>query len=422
VSGDVGTRLVSVIGRGAELAALAAFVQQIEAGSAALVLEGDAGVGKTTLWRSALDLALERDWRVLTARPASAEAQLALAGLGDLLGDALDDVFDVLPSPQAEALRVALLLERPRAPLDARLLGVSTVSALRALQAPGPVLLAVDDAQWLDEPSAKVLSFSWRRVAGAQVGLLLAQRTGEPLPDGLAELEPLERLVVGPLALDETHRLLDDRLGIVFPLPALRRLHAVSGGNPFFALEVGRRYDADRPALATGRAPPLPERLLELVASRLAALPPATGEVLAAVAALSQPTPAVAARLAGGDDALGPALAEHVLELDGDVLRFAHPLLAAAAYEAVDPLRRRRLHRRLAAVVDDDDERARLLALAAEGPDEEVAGALEGAAMRARQRGLTATAAQLCEQARRLTPAGSGGERDARALAAARYH
>jgi hypothetical protein len=135
-------------------------------------------------------------------------------------------------------------------------------------------------------------------------------------------------------------------------------------------------------------------------------LPQGTGEVLAAVAALSHPTPAVAARLAGGDGALGPALAEHVLELDGDVLRFAHPLLAAAAYEAVDPLRRRRLHRRLAALVDDEDERARLLALAAEGPDEEVAGALEGAATRAQLRGLSATAAQLCEQARRLTPAG----------------
>jgi DNA-binding CsgD family transcriptional regulator len=162
--------------------------------------------------------------------------------------------------------------------------------------------------------------------------------------------------------------------------------------------------------------------LLGLVASRLAALPPATREVLAAVAALSHPTPAVAARLAGGDGALGPALAEHVLELDGDVLRFAHPLLAAAAYEAVDPLRRRRLHRRLAALVDDEDERARLLALAAEGPDEEVAGALEGAAMRAQLRGLSATAAQLCEQARRLTPAGLSGARDTRALAAARYH
>jgi DNA-binding CsgD family transcriptional regulator len=130
----------------------------------------------------------------------------------------------------------------------------------------------------------------------------------------------------------------------------------------------------------------------------------------------------VATRLAGRDDALGPALAEHVLELDGDVLRFAHPLLAAAAYEAVEPLRRRRLHRRLAALVDNDDERARLLGLAAEGADEEVAGALEGAAMRAQLRGLSATAAQLCEQARRLTPARLGGARDARALAAARYH
>jgi DNA-binding CsgD family transcriptional regulator len=419
---DVGTLSVGVIGRAAELRALAAFAREIEDGSAVLVLEGDAGVGKTTLWRAALDSAGERGWRVLAARPASAEASLALAGLGDLLADALDDVLEVLPSPQAEALRVALLLERPRAPLDARLLGVSTVSALRALQAAGPVVLAVDDAQWLDDASARVLAFAWRRVAGARVGLLLARRTGEPLPVGLAELEPLERLVVGPLALDETHRLLRDRLGVVFPLPALRRVHSVSGGNPFFALEVGRRYDADRAALAMGRAPPLPERLLQLVVSRLAALPRDTREGLAAVAALSHPTPALATRFAGDDDALGPALSEHILELDGDLLRFAHPLLAAAAYEGVEPLLRRRLHRRLAALVDDEDERARLLALAAEGPDEEVAGALERAAARAQVRGLGATAAQLCEQARSLTPAVAGAARDSRALAAARYH
>ncbi len=174
--------------------------------------------------------------------------------------------------------------------------------------------------------------------------------------------------------------------------------------------------------LTAGQIPSLPEHLLELVASRIAALPRATQEGLAAIAALSYPALRLVSTVAGDEDALRPAFAAHVLELDGDRLRFSHPLLAAAAHEAVDPVGRRALYRRLAGLVSDEDERARLLALGANGPDGEVAGALERAAARAQQRGASAAAAELCEQAHRLTPRDARAEHDRRSICAARYH
>jgi len=397
-------------------------VDALESGPAALSLEGSAGMGKTTLWLSGLALGRERDHRLLVTRPAAAEAGLAFAGLGDLLGGVLDEVLDALPAPQADALRVALLLERPRVPLDERAVGVAVLSALRVLAAARPVMLAVDDVQWLDAVSAAVLSFSYRRLLAEPIGLLLTRRSSEPVPRALEGLERLRRVPVGPLGLEDLHRLLDRRLGVVFPVPALRRVHAVSGGSPFFALEVGRAFDRQRAMLAAGQIPPLPDELLELVASRIASLPRVTQDALAAAAALAHPTLTLVSRLAGGDGTLQPAFAAHVLELDGERLRFSHPLLAAAAHEAVDPVARRALYRRLAGLVSDEDERARLLALAGDGPDAEVAAALERAAARAKERGASAAAAELCEQARRLTPHDAYAERDRRAIYAARYH
>jgi DNA-binding CsgD family transcriptional regulator len=412
---------VEVIGRAAESAQLQSFAARVAAGPAALVLEGDAGMGKTTLWSSGVADARDRGYHLLVTRPAAAEARLAFTGLGDLLGGVLDELLEVLPGIQAEALRVALLLEWPQAPLDDRAVGVSVLSALRALSARRPVLLAVDDVQWLDAATAAVLSFAWRRLETEPVGVLLARRSGRFAPRALDGLRPARSLELAPLSAEDVHRILRRRLGVVFPRPALQRVHAVSGGNPFFALEIGRAFDDRRELLAAGRLPPLPGRLLELVADRIGALPAATREVLAAVAALSQPTLALITAC-GGDEALRPAFAAHVVESDGERLRFSHPLLAAAAYDAVDPVARRDLHRRIAAVVSDEDERARLLALASDGPDEDVAGALERAAARAQQRGASAVAAELCEQSLRLSPRDLPSQHERRAVSAARYH
>jgi DNA-binding CsgD family transcriptional regulator len=381
-----------VVGRAHELAALEDFVDRGATAPVSLLLEGEAGVGKTTLWLAGVEAATRQGRRVLQARPAEAEVRLSFAGLGDLLEDALGDAVEELSAPQAEALKVALLLEPARGtPPDERTLGVALRHLLRLLASEQPVLVAVDDVQWLDGASARVLAFALRRLRSDPVGVLLARRTGSPA----TLIEPAERLLVKPLSLGAIHRLLHARLDLVLMRPALRRLHEASGGNPFYALELGRAAEP-----ATGEPPRVPEHLRDLALARLETLPEPTLQALAAAAALARPSLA----LAGGEAALRPALAANVVELDGNRLRFSHPLLAAGAYGRLDALARRELHRRLAAVVDDDEERWRHLALAATGPDATLAAGLERAADHARGRGATTAAADLCELAQRLTP------------------
>jgi DNA-binding CsgD family transcriptional regulator len=412
-----------VIGREREQVALRAFAERLGEGPAAVLLAGDAGVGKTTLWRVAVEAARARGHCVLTTRPSAAEARLGFAGLRDLLGNVGGEVLDAVPGPQADALRVALLLERPGpVEVDQPVVAAALLSALRALSAVQPVLVAVDDAQWLDAPSAAVLGFAWRRMRTEPVGLVFAHRPGEPLAAALASVEDGRRIAVGPLSMDAIDQLLQRRLGLLFPRPALRRLYSVARGNPFFALELGPAFDRHRAEVAVGASVPVPARLLDLVAERLAALPAPTREALAVAAALSQPTPALVAAGMGGQDRLGPAFAAKVLELDGNRLRFSHPLLASAAYEAIDPLARRALHRRLARVVPDMDEGAHHLALATAEPDAAVADVLERAADHAFRRGATAAAAELYEHARRVTPADAPADRHRRTKRAGRHH
>ncbi len=417
-------RTTDVIGRDAELEATVNFLDAVATGPSGLVIEGDAGAGKTTLWLATVEEARERGYRMLETRPAETEAGLPFAGLGDLVESTLEEVLDELPEPQADALRVALLLAPPGgAPLDERAVAVAVLGVLRELAGAGPLMVAVDDVQWLDPPSAKVLSFAWRRLREEPVGLLLAHRLGTDAPAGLAEDDRLSSLAVGPLALGAVHRLLHERLGLVLPRPALRRVHEVSGGNPFFCLELGRALQAREAELSPGEPLPVPDRLQELVRSRLEALPPESRDVLAAAAALSQPTlELLAAAVSDGADALRPGLEAQVVELDGDRVRFTHPLLASAAYQGLDAIGRRQLHRRLAELVPDADERARHLALSTDAPDSDVARALEEAAEHARARGATATAAELCEQACRLTPLDEPDAAHRRTVAAARYH
>lgn len=412
-----------VIGREPEQAALTAFVEALGEGPAAVLLAGDAGLGKTTLWRLAVETARAKGQRVLATRPTAAEAQLGFAGLRDLFEDVAGEVLEAVPGPQADAMRVALLLERPgRAAVDQPVIAAGCLSALRLLSAARPVLVAVDDVQWLDAPSAAVLGFAWRRIRAEPIGLLLAQREGEPAAAGLSGDERVRRIAVGPLGIDDVRQLLQRRLHLRFSGPTLRRLYAVALGNPFVVLELGPAFDRHRAEVATGAPAPVPARLLDLVADRLAALPAPTREALAVAAALAQPTPALVAAVVGGHERLGPAFAAKVLELDGNRLRFSHPLLASAAYEALDPLARRDLHRRLATVVADEDEGAHHLALATAEPDAATADALERAADHAFARGATAAAAELYEHALRVTLPAAQDDRHRRIRRAARHH
>ena len=337
----------------------------------------------------------------------------------------------VFPSRSSARSSQALVLsEAGDDPAGERAVALGFLGVLRSLAEAGAVVVAVDDTQWLDEPTAGVLEFAARRLREEPVGLLLARRsTGdEPAPLGLAQAFPEERLRrirLGPLSLRELHRLLFGRLGVDLRLPALRRLREASGGNPFFALEIGRALVRSGSDADPAGALPVPETLRELVRDRLAALPARTRDALLAASALSQPTLGlVEAAVADGADAssaLARALEADVIELDQERIRFTHPLLASTLYAEASPERRRQLHRRLAAASADPEEKARHLALAANGPDATVASALDHAAIAARSRGATDVAALLTEQARQLTPPAQSADLWRRTMKAVEY-
>ena len=411
----------AIVGREDELAAIAQFLSRGD-WPRTLLLEGQAGAGKTTLWQDAVDSTRER-FHVLAARPFETEAKLAYSGVGDLL-DGVHESFDELPPPQAHALRAALLLETPGpGGVDQRGVTLGFLGVLRTLAVARPVLVAVDDVQWLDGASSRVLLSAARRLADERVALLLALRETERRRLSFAperDLPGFGRLTVEGLSLPALHRLLQARLGLVLPRPTLRMLHETAQGNPFFALELARSLDEGHLVAAVR----VPDSLHELVVARVTAVPEEAQGALLVAAALADPTLELVDAVTGGDGAtaLGPAVAAEIVTVAGGRVRFTHPLLAAAAYSAAGPAERRDVHAALATRVRDPEERARHLALAAVGPNPEVAAALDGAAQLARARGAPGEAAELLEEARLLTPPGSDALALRRAVDAASHH
>src|SRR6266545_4125956 len=422
----------TVLGREEELGTIQAFLEQVRRGPASLVLSGEPGIGKTILFEAGLEGASRLGDRVLSFRGAEAEVRLSFAALADLLTDVLDEALPSLAGPRRRALEVALLLEEPGPqPLDARAVALAFLDVIRAVATSGPLVIAIDDLQWLDASSGRVLQAALRRLRDEPVGLLATARVTRdaPLPFALERSLPdatLERLMLEPLSLGVLHRLLKERLGLDFPRPELVRLHEVTGGNPFFALEMGRELASARARLAPGRPLPVPGNLRKLLGGRLARLRPETRDVLLTAAALAEPTVDVLATAHGDVErtvlALEEAARAGVIELEESRVRFSHPLLASVCYEKTPVWQRRAAHRRLAVPVAAAEERARHLALAAEGPDADVALALDEAAGRSAARGATAAAAELAELASELTPADLRDEGRRRRLVAANFH
>jgi predicted ATPase len=223
-----------MIGRDHERDAAARFLDRVPDGPVGLVIEGEAGIGKTTVWLEALREARARGYRALKAGPAEGERDLSFAALADLLGDAMADVADALPQPQRDALDAALLRRSADESVDPRTTGTGVVSVLTTLAVERPVFVAIDDAQWLDRASERALEFAARRLPN-RFGIVVARRSDgdSPAPLGLDRALPadaIEHLVLGPLSLAALHHLVE-RAGLRLSRPMLARVTEVSGGE-----------------------------------------------------------------------------------------------------------------------------------------------------------------------------------------------
>jgi hypothetical protein len=284
---------------------------------------------------------------------------------------------------------------------------------LTALVRERPLVVAIDDAQWIDLASLRALEFAVRRLP-AQVGMLVTRRiegaAEVPLQLGRA-LAPdaLQRLVLGSLSLASLHHIVRERLGTSPTRPMIARIAEASGGNPLFAIEIARAIGG-RAAGPGDHAPlPVPHSVQKLAAERVSALSGAAREAVLVAASLSRPTADAVITALPSDLDGGVAIVEAedagVLVTERGRIRFTHPLLASAVYASASEARRRALHRRLAAVVSDAEERARHLSQSRTSADESVAVQVEGAARQAALRGAFDAAGELFGSACRLTPA-----------------
>jgi DNA-binding CsgD family transcriptional regulator len=384
--------------------------------SRALLLRGEAGVGKSALLEYLVHCA--SGCGIARAAGVESEMELAFAGLHQLCAPFVDRL-ERLPGPQQEALSTAWGMRDGEAP-DRFLVGLAVLSLLSDVAEERPLVCVVDDAQWLDGASAQVLAFVARRLGAESVGLVFAVREpGEP------HLEGLPQLVVGGLEDGDARALLEAVVAGPLDERVRDRIVAETRGNPLALLELPRGRTPAQLAGGFGLngGPALAGRIEETFQERLAELPPATRFLLLVAAAEPVGDPLLvwnaAAELGIEGGAAGPATAAGLVEL-GSHVRFRHPLVRSAVYRAAAPEDRRRVHEALAEATDagsDPDRRAWHRAQATEGLDEDVAAELERSAGRARARGGLAAGAAFHQRAAELTP--DPKRRARRALAAA---
>ncbi|MDQ1731960.1 MAG: hypothetical protein QOK10_2119, partial [Pseudonocardiales bacterium] len=413
---------VTAVSRPVESRAVSDFVASAGAQPSGLLIEGEAGIGKTTLWLGGLAQAQERGFRVLSTRAGQAESVMAYAAVADLLRDVEPAVLDALPDLQRLAIDRVLLRAGGEGPeTNHRVTAAAVVQVVDHLSADNPVLVAIDDVQWLDSSSRAVVAFAVKRFGG-RVGVLVTERTEPNAGTSASWLQvgdpgQIARIRVGPLSLSGMQTLISERLGRSFPRPAMVRIAEISAGNPFYALELAHAI-GDRPADAEA----LPGTLADLVRGRLGRLTDQSREVLHVAASLSDTTVDVLALSTELTvelvvDLLAEPEAQGIVAVEGNRVRFAHPLLARGVYTEATPADRRRVHRALAEVVTNPELRARHLALATSSHDPRTLAALDAAAKAAAARGAPAAAAELLDLAIKL-----GGDTPARRLKAAERH
>ncbi|CAM5277832.1 helix-turn-helix transcriptional regulator [Streptomyces griseorubiginosus] len=404
-----------------------------------VLLHGPEGIGRSTLLTA---LTADAPGAVLRCAPAEEDAPLPCAGLVDLFARVPEHCLESLAPGLRTALEAALL--RGAAPADHRdrlALRVAVLDTLRALAASGPVLLVVDDVQWLDEPTADLLAFAVRRLDGLDIRVLAAERVPEGeqptrlrcCPPGTLELP------VPPLTDEEVAHLVRTDLGTVLSPSAVRAVQELPAGNPWYARELGRAAHkthglpqsplAGRTGLpATPTAGPhgtdVPPRLRGHLLRRVRLLPDPARFALLLASAAARPGLTVLRAAGLSDPAADLAAAERlgVAAVDADgAVHFRHPLLRAAVYADAPGSDRRRAHALLADAVTEPVERARHLAHARPYEDEGTARTLMSAADTARREGAPDTGFELAALAVRRTPGDRPADRADRLLAAAEY-
>ncbi|MET7750004.1 LuxR C-terminal-related transcriptional regulator [Micromonospora sp. NPDC005367] len=396
-------------------------------GGRPVLLEGPAGIGKTAVHRSLLDAAAGDGWLLLCCAPTEAERALPFAALADVLAPLADRAAE-LPPPQRTALAGVLLSGEVTEPVDERAVAAAT-RALLEVAAAGPerprVLVAVDDAPWLDPPSERALRFALRRVV-PRIAVLVTARSDRPqatpAPLGLdhgATGALLDRVTVGPLGVGALHHVLRAATGTALPRPLLVRIAEESGGNPLLAIELARAVLRLPQQPAPGADLPAAPSLRHLIADRLAALPPPARHAIRLAALSDVPTLDGLARAGVAAADLDPAEEAGLVVVAGEAVGFAHPVYAAAVRADVPTGVRRRLHRLLADTARDPDERARQLARCTSAPAPEAAAEIAAAAARQQARGAPEIAAGLYDTAARLGPPETVAEHARWRLAAA---
>jgi DNA-binding CsgD family transcriptional regulator len=407
-----------LVGRDQELARLRGMLAEaVEGRSAAVVLRGEAGIGKTALLRYAAAQAQSLGFLVVRARGLETESQLAFAALGDLLRP-ISDLLSRIPPPQAAAVRVALALGPPAA-AHRFAVCAGTLSILGEAAEMHPVLVVLEDAQWLDSSSAEALGFAARRIDREGVVMLLAIRDGEP---SAFDATGLQELSLTGLTSESGKQLLEYAVGAPIPDEVARSLTAAVGGNPLALLEVPAALSSGQLTGAEPLAsPPTVPSVTAAFARLVRALPDASSMALLVSAASDSADLEVITRacreLDVDPNALIAAEDAGLITIDSGV-EFRHPLIRAAAYHEAPASRRREAHRALAVIADDAPTRGWHLAAASPGDDENAATALDAAAEEARGRGGHAEAASALERAAGLTPPGPA--RAQRLLVAAR--
>jgi DNA-binding CsgD family transcriptional regulator len=392
-------------GRDRELAELEALVTRARAErSGALVVSGEAGVGKTALLDRLAEGAAAR-LRVERMVASESEMELAYAGLQQLCWQMMDHA-DRLPAPQREALEAAFGLREAAAP-SPFLVGLAVLGLLTEVADDDGLLCVVDDAQWLDEASARAVAFVARRLDAEGVAIVLAMRTvGEPFAE-------LPQLVVEGLCDEDARELLRDAVAGVLDQRVADQLIAEARGNPLALRELPRALSPAETAggFALVGSMPLERRIERSLLAQLEPLPAPTRRILLLAAADPTGDPDLLWRACALLD-LGPEQLDAATRVDalvvGTRVGFRHPLVRSAVYRAAAPEERRRAHAALAeatAADRDPDRRAWHRASATLRPDEAVAADLERSAARARTRGGVAAAAAFLERAAELSPA-----------------